>query len=79
MTHPPLLHSRGITKIDHIRELMALPQVIRQLPPDATVESLYNQFLEIQAETIGLDALTRVIPGVLDAVQKLKARGIKVN
>ena len=58
---------------------MALPQVNKQLPPDATVDSLYKQFLEIQAETIGLDELTRVIPGVLDTVERLKARGIKVN
>ena len=75
-----LLYSRrGITKIDHIKELMAIPQVQKQLGPDVTVESLYKQFLEIQAETIGLDELTRVIPGVPEAIAKLRERGIKVG
>eukprot|EP00775_Hariotina_reticulata_P014844 gene14844-15030_t len=69
----------GLTKKLHIAELAALPEVAAQLKPTDTVDSLYQDFLDVQQATIAQAEFVSVIPGVLEAVAWLKTHNIKIG
>jgi phosphonoacetaldehyde hydrolase len=76
--------SMGIAKRAHIASILALPRVAfdwqRQhgaMPVDADVDRLYAAFVPKQLAC--LERYSDVITGVPDAVEQLRARGLKIG
>lgn len=74
----------GILKKDHIRALLNIPRIAhewesryRQKAGESEVENLFADF--IPQQTACLVECSDVIPGVADAVQRLRARGLKIG
>jgi phosphonoacetaldehyde hydrolase len=74
----------GTYKRDHIRSLLALPAVERQWQAlhgrpgtEADVDAMYEQFVPIQMNVI--EKYSTLIPGVVEAAEALRARGIKLG
>jgi phosphonoacetaldehyde hydrolase len=74
----------GRAKPDHIWEILSLPRVSAiwknqyGRPPEAAdVQAMYTDFLPLQKAT--LQQKSDVIPGVPEAIRKLRARGLKIG
>lgn len=74
----------GKAKRDHIVEIATMPRVAaawKELhghpPTDRDIQTMYDEFLPLQLETLARD--TTVIPGVADAVAELRRRGVKIG
>ena len=74
----------GRTKRDHILEIASLPRVAElwfkrhgRTPSDIDIDQMYYDFLPLQKDA--LVAGTDVIPGVPEAVDKLRERGLKIG
>jgi phosphonoacetaldehyde hydrolase len=74
----------GLLKKDHIRALLRLPAVAEtwrqhtgRPPNESDVEELYRDFQPIQLARLDQDS--DLIPGVADAVQRMRRRGLKIG
>jgi phosphonoacetaldehyde hydrolase len=74
----------GLLKKDHIRSLLRLPAVAETWrqhtgrPPDeSAVEDLYRDFQPIQLARLDQDS--DLIPGVAEAVERMRRRGLKIG
>jgi phosphonoacetaldehyde hydrolase len=74
----------GLHKKDHIRALLEMPavssrwRVAHGKPADEhDVERLYRHFIPLQLEVIGQHS--RLVPGLLDCAQQLRARGLAIG
>ena len=74
----------GMAKRDHIRALLDMPQVAASWeraqggpPVPADVDDLYERFLPMQVAAVQRHAV--LIPGTVEAVAALKARGIRIG
>lgn len=64
----------GLAKRDHIRELLSIAR------PDSTgptADALYQEFIPLQLEILAEHSL--LIPGVHEAVQRMRKRGLKIG
>lgn len=73
----------GLQKRDHIVELTKIPRVAQAWqakhgsdPDEATIDAMYAEFIPIQVEC--LPKYADLLPGVLETVAALRARGIAV-
>jgi len=76
--------SMGIAKKDHIHAILTIPRVhaawIAQhgmTPGEYQVERLYEKFIPAQIDALAEHS--RLIPGVLDTVARLRSRGIRIG
>lgn len=74
----------GLAKRDHIRRLLAEPEVRRawqkryqQSPVEADVDALYQDFIPLQ--TACLREFATVIDGVVPVVNDLRSRGVRIG
>jgi phosphonoacetaldehyde hydrolase len=74
----------GRSKPDHIWEILTLPRVSAiwqtrngRAPVASDVQALYTDFLPLQKAT--LQQKSDVIPGVPEAIRKLRAQGLKIG
>jgi len=74
----------GMLKRDHIAAVIALPNVAAEwkarhasIAAEADVERLYQRFVTLQASSLANHAT--LIPGAIEAVSQLRARGIKIG
>jgi phosphonoacetaldehyde hydrolase len=74
----------GLPKKDHIRAILASPQIREawqthhnQAPGEATVEQIYELFIPFQL--FCLAERSALLPGVLEAVQSFRRRGLKIG
>jgi len=74
----------GRSKPDHIWEILTLPRVSAiwqtrngRAPQTSDVQALYTDFLPLQKAT--LQQKSDVIPGVPEAIRKLRAQGLKIG
>jgi phosphonoacetaldehyde hydrolase len=74
----------GLLKKDHIRSLLRNPRVAEawrqhsgQQATESDVEELYRDFQPIQLARLDHDS--DVIPGVADAIQRMRRRGLKIG
>lgn len=74
----------GMAKWDHIQALLRLPEVAAQwqakhgqAPSDADVDRLYEVFTPLNAAVV--PDFADFIPGALDTVAAIRARGLKVG
>ncbi|MEX2246826.1 MAG: phosphonoacetaldehyde hydrolase [Dehalococcoidia bacterium] len=74
----------GLEKKDHIRALMRRPDVAAvwrdahsREPSEADVEAVFADFVPLQLERVA-DA-SRLVPGLLDCVERLRARGVRIG
>lgn len=74
----------GMLKIDHIRAILAMPRVERQFVDvhgrrwtEEDVASLYASFEKQLFATLA--EFTTPIPGVVETIERLKARGIRIG
>jgi len=73
----------GLEKKDHIRALLALPEVARgwqrahaAAPSEADVERIFADFVPLQLARV--DASSRLISGLLECVEELRRRGVAI-
>ncbi|MDH0337238.1 phosphonoacetaldehyde hydrolase [Metapseudomonas otitidis] len=74
----------GMGKWDHIRTLCDVPAIATRferrfgrLPTDADVTAIYERFMPLQIAKVGEHSA--LIPGALDAIAALRARGLKIG
>jgi phosphonoacetaldehyde hydrolase len=74
----------GLLKKDHIRSLLHLARVAEawrqhsgRLPAESDVEQLYREFQPVQVARLEQDS--DVIPGVAEAVERMRRRGLKIG
>lgn len=74
----------GLPKRDHIRATCAMPEVAARwrqrhgsVPDEAAVEKVYAAFVPRQVAC--LEQHSAVIPGVAEAVERFRARGIRIG
>lgn len=74
----------GLPKKEHIRGILSMPRVrdawheIRgHTPTDADVDEMYGEFIPLQFSC--LDKYSAVIPGVPEAVESFRVRGLKIG
>ena len=74
----------GRAKRDHIVAIATLPRVAAlwserygRLPSDIDIDQLYYDFLPLQKEALVTG--TDVIPGVPDAIERLRCQGLKIG
>ncbi len=74
----------GLGKREHIAALLAQPEIAARwralygrAPGTADIEELYREFVPLQIEL--LPGSSRLIPGALEAVERLGAEGIRVG
>ncbi|MEE9431219.1 MAG: phosphonoacetaldehyde hydrolase [Melioribacteraceae bacterium] len=74
----------GQNKIDHIREILTMPQVTkrwvehhRTMWAEDNVEKMYNDFIPLQVEVVANYA--ELIPGILELQNELRNRGIMIG
>lgn len=74
----------GLPKKDHLRAILSLPRVhdawqgLRGHPPnEAAVDEIYQRFIPLQLSCLAEHSL--VIPGVLEAVDGFRRRGLKIG
>jgi phosphonoacetaldehyde hydrolase len=74
----------GLHKCDHIRALTKMPLVAAQwqtvhhrLPDEADVAAMYREFIPLQLEALAKYA--DPIPGAVDTIARLRARGVKIG
>jgi phosphonoacetaldehyde hydrolase len=76
--------SMGLAKKDHIRAILQIPRV-RQAwitkygvaPAETAVDQLYAEF--IPSQTRVLENHSQLIPGVAEAVARMRSRGLKIG
>ncbi len=73
----------GLPKRDHIRRILHLPRVAAawraetgRAVTESDVDALYQRFIPLQFEC--LEAYSHLIPGVLEAAGRIRARGLKI-
>ncbi len=73
----------GLPKRDHIRRILQLPRVAEawrgktgRTVAESDVDALYERFIPLQFEC--LEAYSHLIPGVLEAAERMRARGLKI-
>ncbi len=73
----------GLQKRDHIVELTRIPRIAAAwkskhgaAPTDSVIDGMYAEFIPLQVKS--LPEFGDVIPGVVDTVNALRARGIRV-
>ena len=74
----------GMGKWDHIRTLCNIPAIAERYrekfgrtPTDDDVTAIYERFMPLQIEKIGLHSA--LIPGALDAIATLRSKGLKIG
>lgn len=74
----------GMAKREHIAAILNTPEVLEawrarygQAPDEHAIELIYQSFLPLQLHCI--ERYSAVIPGVVQAVQRLQCRGIKIG
>lgn len=74
----------GAEKRAHVAELLAMPAVRQRFverhgraPGEADIDRIYADFIPLQIET--LPKFSDLIPGVLDTVAALRARGVRIG
>lgn len=74
----------GMPKWNHIQAITRMPPVAAAwtaahgtAPTDADVDALYGRFLPLQVDVVAEHAA--LIPGALDAVAAMRARGLKIG
>lgn len=67
----------GLPKKDHIRQIASIPRVADALGLAPDIDAIYTSF--IPKQTAVLARYAGVIPGVVDVVATLRARGIKLG
>lgn len=74
----------GMGKWDHIRALCSTPAIAERyrdrfgrLPTDEDVTAIYERFMPLQLEKIGVHSA--LIPGALDAIASLRGKGLKIG
>ncbi|MBK3867559.1 phosphonoacetaldehyde hydrolase [Pseudomonas stutzeri] len=74
----------GMGKWDHIRTLCNIPAIAERYrekfgrtPTDDDVTAIYERFMPLQIEKIGLHSA--LIPGALDAIATLRDKGLKIG
>jgi phosphonoacetaldehyde hydrolase len=74
----------GLPKKDHLRAILALPPIREawqtrhnQTPGEAAVEEMYQRFIPLQLSCLA--EYSTLIPGVLEAVQFFRQRGLKIG
>lgn len=75
----------GMAKRDHIQAIAAMPEVAEAWaarhggapPGEADIDGLYARFMPLQMATVERHA--GLIPGALDAVSSMRARGLKIG
>ncbi|TBU79777.1 phosphonoacetaldehyde hydrolase [Pseudomonas daroniae] len=74
----------GMGKWDHIRTLCDRPAVAERYhakfgrtPTDADVTAIYERFMPLQIDKIGLHSA--LIPGALEAIAALREKGLKIG
>jgi phosphonoacetaldehyde hydrolase len=84
LTESEIRRDMGLPKKDHIRGILSLQRVrdewtrLRGLAPgEADVEQLYLEFTPLQFSC--LLEYSAVIPGVVEAVERLRWRGLKIG
>ncbi len=84
VTRDLLRQSMGIAKKDHIREVLALPQVREDWatmhhtePDERDVEALYASFTPRMMDAIGPSSA--LIPGISEVANQMRQRGIKIG
>ena len=83
-TNEQVREPMGAAKIDHLRALLAIPELSEQwrrehgrIWDESDVERIYvEDYIPLQLETIGRH--DRLVPGLLPVVAALRDRGIKV-
>jgi phosphonoacetaldehyde hydrolase len=85
ITVPEARGPMGRAKDEHIADILALPRITAawrerygREPTPADVHEMYREFLPLQKETLSRVG-SNVIPGVPEAIAKLRARGIKIG
>jgi phosphonoacetaldehyde hydrolase len=84
LTEADARRDMGLPKRDHIRSILSIPAVrdawqsVRgHTPADADVEEVYQAFIPLQFSCLG--EYSTLIPGVVDAVQRFRERGLKIG
>ena len=84
LTESEIRRDMGLPKKDHIRGILSIPRVrdawqaVRGNAPDeAVVEEMYSAFIPVQFSCLA--EYSGLIPGVLDAVQRFRRRGLKIG
>ncbi|PWC31697.1 phosphonoacetaldehyde hydrolase [Azospirillum sp. TSO22-1] len=74
----------GMPKWNHIQAITRMPPVAEawtakhgKAPTDADVDALYERFLPLQVGVVAEHSA--LIPGALDAVEAMRARGLKIG
>jgi phosphonoacetaldehyde hydrolase len=84
LTDSDVRQAMGLPKKEHIREIMSVERVRDEwarvhgnLPHEADVERLYSNFVPLQISC--LLEYSAVIPGVVDAMERLRSRGLRIG
>jgi phosphonoacetaldehyde hydrolase len=84
LTEPETRRDMGLPKKDHIRGIMSMPRVRDawqqhrgNSPSEADVEEMYQEFIPLQFSCLA--EYSAVIPGVVEAVQCFRRRGLKIG
>jgi len=74
----------GLPKKDHIRGILSMPRVreawqelLGRLPGEADVDEMYREFIPLQFSCLA--EYSAVIPGVAEATQNFRKRGLKIG
>jgi phosphonoacetaldehyde hydrolase len=84
LTEAEARQDMGLPKKDHIRAILSLPRVGDQwtrqnghAPNEADVDKLYQEFIPLQFSC--LLEYSIVLPGIPEAVQRIRRRGLKIG
>ena len=84
LTDSEVRQAMGLPKKEHIREIVSVPRVRDEwarvhdnLPQESDVERLYSSFVPLQFSC--LLEYSAVIPGVVDAMERLRKRGLRIG
>ncbi len=84
ISEPEARGPMGLAKRDHIAAIVRLPRVAAlwqdrfgRQPTDNDVQSMYDEFLPLQKETLARHS--EVIPGVPEAIADCRRRGMKIG
>ena len=84
LTESEIRRDMGLPKKDHIRCILAIPRVrdawraLRErVPTEADVDEMYREFIPLQFSCLA--EYSTLIPGVVDAVQCFRQRGLRIG
>lgn len=84
LTETETRQSMGLPKKEHIRAILSIPRVSEawrelrdRFPTAADVDRTYEEFIPLQFSC--LDEYSAVIPGVPEAVERFRHRGLKIG